>query len=159
MAPYKILITPTVKSSAFEQFLGPFEVVRGLLFSLTLDFENLGESDFPGGSLSNFRIDSGAPASARTSFEEGFKCPPLHPGEPTTVINNLEVFPLHEGLAWLKLGLVVKGEQQQIEYYQSKGGSAASTAEWTAPIYVVNKESLRIIELLEKLYLASLDSG
>jgi hypothetical protein len=156
---HKLLITPTVKSSAFDQFLGLFEVVRGLPFSLTLDFENLGESDFPGGSLSNFRIESGAPASVRTLFEEEFKCPLLHPGEPATVVRDFEVIPFHEGLVWLKLRLVVEGEQHQIEYYQSKSGSLVSTTEWLSPIYIVNKESLRIIELLEKLYVAKQDSG
>lgn len=159
MPVHKLLITPTIKCSVFERFLGPFEVVRGFPFSLTLDLENLGESEFPGGSIADFRVNFGSPAHSTNTIEAKSKCPPVPVGQSTRLVSDQAIVPFTEGLAWVHIRIIPEGEQQQIEYYQNKGETHVSTDLWMSPIYIVNKEYLRIIELLEKLSVARLDSG
>lgn len=159
MPVHKLLITPTIKCSVFERSLGPFEVARGFPFSLTLDLENLGETEFPGGSISDFRLTYGSTSHATTTMKVESKCPACGVGQSIRLIDNRDIFPFTDGLAWVQIRIVPEGEQQQVEYYQSKNDNPIDGEIWMSPIYIVNKEYLRIIELLEKLSVARLDSG
>lgn len=58
-------------------------------------------------------------------------------------------YAMDTGTAWIHLQIQT-GDQEPIEYYQSEMGNLPG-GEWTNRFYVVNRESLKIISLLDKI--------
>jgi hypothetical protein len=147
---YKLLITAAVKSTTFEGFIGSHEVVRGDPFLLTLEIENIGETEFPGGKVEYCRLAYGSPPSAITTIDVTNECPSLAKGQSTKLIDDEPIFPFQQGLAWTQIMLTPIGEPQVIEYYQRRDDTPIAGV-WESPIYVIDREYLRIIDLLTKL--------
>lgn len=145
---HKILITFAIENPPrFRALVGPTDAVRGELATISFTLANLGDTVFPGGTVSSMRINYGT--SVFTTHKVNWRCPQLPPQNITVPPSNLPpvvqvpVVPPVEGLAWIHLTLAAD-DYQPIEYYQQLNEplQQQETAEWFSCFYVVNREIL-----------------
>ncbi len=147
--PYKLLIDYDISlKSPLTRLLKPNEVIRNEPAELTFSVTNLGEQLFPGGKIRNAHIRYG-PDGRVTSTINIFdsECGVIAPAE-TVSLSSEEIIPLTEGLSWIVLSIEPNREEKAVEYYQSPE-FVISGPEWMNVIYVVNRELLLLISLID----------
>lgn len=151
MVPHKLLIEFTIEtSSEYKQFIGPLEVVRGETYLIKLFVTNLGTDQFPGSDAIEMNIDY-RPQGYRKSIswpDENPFCPEIKPGEKVQVFSD-SFMAINEGEAWITAKMKAKDEGD-IKYYQSPT-SPLKENRWENSFYVVSKEFVRLMAMLDKI--------
>lgn len=143
--PHKLFIKYTVKvDSELSKYLGEGEVIRGEPFRVSFTIKNIANEDFPGGIIKTFKARF---AGVEWTASEEQPLSTLAPAAHSVFARDL--LALSSGNAWLVLGIEAN-DKQPIEYYQSVKAKLEGPR-WESPIFVVEREWLRIEHLLEQL--------
>lgn len=145
---YGLLVEPSIvlKDRGYNKLLKRREYPRSGLLSITLTITNNGQSDFPGGTVTDVILDHTS-GTYRTWRTLNFQIPLLNPKQKCIVPASwfrLEV----EGLFWLK-STIKAIDGQEIQFYQIGSGEPANV--WMSPLVVVNRENLNIVRLLKEI--------
>lgn len=131
-------------NSNFDNYILSNDVVRGEPFSLHMHVENIGDHPFPGGRLTNSRIDFSGDRGPVASIEHSFEV--IEPGQSAAVEHTFTA--LEAGNAWVYIKIDPQDEQS-IDYYTPEGNMPVDERARTGPFYVVNRELLLLIEALK----------
>ena len=147
--PHKLQITAHVSQGETRiSYLQPYELVRGEPVEIDIVVTNIGDVDFPGGPITRVEIKYNGGSSARASKLEEV-IPPLQPSGDVALPSLIIVTPISEGPAFAEMEIQA-ADDEPISYYQNRDGMPLG-AYWTAPLYVVSREQLSIISLLQTL--------
>lgn len=128
-------------------YLQPYELVRGEPAEINVSVTNIADDEFPGGSISKAVLEfAGASQATFSAFDENL--PGLGPSEEHEFSEPMTVIAIAEGPAWLEITIEAV-DSQTIECYQSRSGRPTGENEWRGPLYVVNREHIYIIGLLQ----------
>jgi hypothetical protein len=159
MPPYKILVELTLRvEERFRRFLNPREAVRGSLFDLVFTITNIGDEEFPGGTVGKITVGESTPLGGMgkdAKLGDESKIGRLKPGEswkPITLSIALE----WEGVTKITLQ-VTASDAQPVEHYQNR--NFPTKGEWFNFYFSVNRESLLILDILERITIQLGKSG
>ena len=137
--------------SEFLPYLGVGEVIRGDFFKVALWAMNLGTSKFPGVEVSKLSIDFRPQGVAQSRWRPSFKvsCPQIEAGKRVRFFSE-DVLAIDEGTAWVHVEMKAE-DGDTIEYYQTPNDRLEDKNEWINCMYVVSRESIHMIALLDQL--------
>jgi len=146
---HKLLIEIDYKltKKQFGNILKKREFPRGIDIPLTLGATNLGDTTFPGGKLTEISFVYEGEMKSYHQPEEAI-ISSINPNVKKTIYTWNETMYL-DGLVWVHCN-IKSNDEQPIEYYQTKKGTAIQ-GEWKNVFIVVNKENLMIIQLLNEM--------
>lgn len=147
---HKLLIGAVVLHASNHSNLKPYELIRGEENQISLSVTNLNDSFFPGGTLKDMQLFYGETGRARTVFSEELEVERLDAEQEVSIAHSLDAIPITEGQTWFSVEIEAT-DGEPIECFQSREGSSIGTNSWTGAFYTVNREHLRMIELLERL--------
>ncbi|KPV64627.1 MAG: hypothetical protein AOA66_0060 [Candidatus Bathyarchaeota archaeon BA2] len=151
--PHNLLIKFEIElEEKYKKILKPAEVVRGEPAKLILYVTNVGKEKFPGGTIKELRAEYGLKGLRRVEHTltppSPLTCPPLSPDE-THKLYSWDLSPDDEGIA--RIVLIVEAEDKQpINVYQTPK-SPIGENEWSNFFYVVSREHVLEIMLLQEL--------
>ena len=153
LSPHKLLVTLHFRTPNLQsRFLLRNEVIRNRAFYQTLEITNIGTEVFPGGSIKSMMLSDleGRGLSKSLTIREGQKHWNLRALAPE---EKDQLGEFHGRLEWegvthveMTFEAVDKGE---IQFYDQRSGPPLRS--WFQNIFVVNRENLAMISLLEKL--------
>ena len=148
---HTLLITANITTD--EETLVPFltegEVIRGIPFKFSLRIDNTGAEPFPGGRVALLRVQTGEIAHVYNLElrEKKYEIGELGPRESTNIEAEV-VTSIDEGLGWIQVQIHAH-DSQVVEYQQTPDGDPIS-GEWRMPLFVVNRDLIRLIALFER---------
>jgi hypothetical protein len=151
--PHDLLIKFEIEvEKRYKKFLKPTEVVRGEPAKLILYITNIGKEKFSGGTIKELRAEYGLKGlrgvKHTLTISPPLTCPPLSPDE-THRLLPWDLSPPDEGIA--RIVLILEAEDKQpINVYQILE-SPMGKNEWSNFFYVVSREHILEIMLLQKL--------
>jgi len=145
--PHKLLISVQVSHEDTRMgYLQPYELVRGEPGTINILVTNIADDEFPGGSISKAELHYEGGGKASFRFDK--QLVRLGPSEEHDLSEPMAaVIAIAEGPAWLHIQIEAS-DSQAIEFYQIRTGSPVGD-EWLSPLYVVNREHINIIGLLQ----------
>jgi len=153
---HKVLLELEVElQKAYEKHLKPRELVRGEETKLKLTVINIGEEVFPGASLARFKISeygsSVGMASLGTSYTDEtlsqLPVPRLGKGEKHLLVEHA-LTPTLDGLTVLQVSIKATDGGKVLHFLSPEG---AGRDEWERTFYVVNRENLQLVCLMDKI--------
>jgi hypothetical protein len=133
----------------YKKYLGPREGVRGVQTTLVLYLTDLSKAGFPGGKFTLLRIEQiglglqGVGADLLPTV-----CPSIPPSGKIGIVFP-RIFTGQEGLGTVSAAIESK-DNDGIEYYQRPEGPPFPGT-WVNFYYIVNRETITTIRLLEEL--------
>lgn len=149
--PHKLLIeVETIPEDPHSGHLLPLECVRGEPTKLRLTVTNIGDETFPGGTLTEIRVNYEGVQSPFSSFSEELTVKDLAPDERYTIPEELQFVPMADGLTPIFVR-VQSMDEQRFDLYQSADGQPSGNDRWTGVLYTVSRAQTIIIDMLTKL--------
>lgn len=124
----------------------PSPPIQGNNFLLLINIENIGENDYPGGKFNLFRVRYIGFGEATQTVEKIVDIPTIAIGASWTYRRSF--FAISDGLSWIDIE-IVDTQNSKVNLFQFKDGPSSQS--WQMPFYVKNRDSAKIIELLETL--------
>jgi len=149
--PHKLLIEAAVSAPPeYRVLLKPLEVVRGVLTEVEYHIRNIGEAPFPGGEISSIQYEfpSGMGQLTLTKGGTPVKVPSIDSGSEFSVSQPFE--PRLSGACTAHIKIKA-ADGEKIEFFQSEKGGALPGEEWQQTFWVVDREGLEHLRLLQRL--------
>ena len=144
---HKLMISVKVSHEDTRNgYLQPYELVRGEPAKINFSVTNIGVDEFPGGSIPKAVLNFEGGQSIFRPLDE--QLPRLVPSEEHELSESVTVLAIAEGPAWLLITIEAT-DSQPIDYYQTRTGLPIGQKEWEGALYVVNREHIHIIGLLQ----------
>lgn len=147
---FELLVDLKILPSKFKEYLTVHEAVRGEPNTFLITITNKGSSIFPGGPYEYVKLEYGGLSGFFTTTQAWTPnpCPSLQPNAQTNLVLNST--PETDGLGWLHIK-IRPPEGEKISYYVAGAMGHSLLDEFHIPFYIVNKEQIRTISLLESL--------
>jgi len=149
--PHKLWIFPQIVApQKYQEFLSFFEAVASAPNTLKLIIQNIGKEMFPGGKISEGRINWEATIGMATFTQSRAVAPELPPIQPeeTFTLKVENWIPFNPGLLRLRMKITAN-DSAKIEYYQSLT-SPLPEDEWYQFVYAVDRHQLDLVLLLKQ---------
>ena len=147
---HKLVIGAVVLHPPDRSNVKPYELIRGEENRISLSVTNIGDTLFPGATLKGIILSFGETRRASLHMSEELELGRLDAEQEVSITQSIDAIPITDGQTWLTLTIEAT-DGQPIECFQSRDGAAAGTNSWMGAFYTVNREHLRMIELLERL--------
>lgn len=131
----------------------PEEIIQNDPFTVEILIRNIGDSIFPGGSFSMFRMKYSEELLITINPDVLPSIPRLSPNESFTLRKPFNS--MTSGVAWLEIG-IKSDDNADITYYQVSD-SPLKEKNWIMPFIIKNRENYEIITLLQEI-LKKIDS-
>lgn len=148
---HELLITHglyTHVSDAKRSALTNVETVRGIATDFVFEITNMGNSSFGGGEITRISFEAIA-YSLSNYLKVKTEIPKLElDGKEEIRVEGFS--PQFDGIAWLAL-LLKANDGVPIKAYQNKGSESIGTNQWRNLVYILNKETFNIYQVLRNI--------
>ena len=133
----------------YRKNLRASEFPRGIALELSFVAENIGDNEFPGGTLKGVSINYGTETvgGLRTFRDLNATIDSIKKGKQRVILVWPTIFKI-PGLAWIKCTLELKNKEDSILLFQSVTDTEPTKSVWQNAYAVIDRENLEIMELL-----------